>query len=148
VQRALARLLARLPLGGGALAHRRRGLRLGFRAGARVGRGLLLLAPPAFGERRRLLFRLLALARLGERRRFGALALGDEARGLCLRVRARVGDAPQLDLGRLALAGKVEGALLVAGARLRDFLGAWHDVLARSLTTRARWSIDVDPLEF
>jgi len=48
-------------------------------------------------------------------------------------------------------AGRERAQLLVQAAsrsRLRDFLGAWHDTLARSLTTRARWSIDVDPLEF
>jgi primosomal protein N' (replication factor Y) len=48
-------------------------------------------------------------------------------------------------------AGRERAQLLVQAAsrqRLRDFLGAWHDALAHSLTTRARWSIDVDPLEF
>jgi len=48
-------------------------------------------------------------------------------------------------------AGRERAQLLVqAGSRqrLRDFLGAWHDALARSPATRARWSIDVDPLEF
>ena len=48
-------------------------------------------------------------------------------------------------------AGRERAQLLVQAAsrqHLRDFLGAWHDALARSLTTRARWSIDVDPLEF
>ncbi len=88
VQRALARLLARLLLGGGALAHRRRGLRFGFRAGAGVARRLLLLAPPALGERGGLLLRLLALACLGERRGLGALALGDQPQGLGLGLRA------------------------------------------------------------
>jgi primosomal protein N' (replication factor Y) len=48
-------------------------------------------------------------------------------------------------------AGRERAQLLVQSAsrqRLRDFLGAWHDALAHSLATRARWSIDVDPLEF
>jgi primosomal protein N' (replication factor Y) len=48
-------------------------------------------------------------------------------------------------------AGRERAQLLVQAAsrqRLRDFLGAWRDSLAHSLTTRARWSIDVDPLEF
>jgi len=48
-------------------------------------------------------------------------------------------------------AGRERAQLLVQATsrqRLRDFLGAWHDALARSPTTRARWSIDVDPLEF
>jgi primosomal protein N' (replication factor Y) len=48
-------------------------------------------------------------------------------------------------------AGRERAQLLVQSAsrgRLRDFLSAWHDTLTRSLSTRARWSIDVDPLEF
>jgi len=48
-------------------------------------------------------------------------------------------------------AGRERAQLLVQAAsrqRLRDFLGVWRDSLAHSLTTPARWSIDVDPLEF
>jgi primosomal protein N' (replication factor Y) len=48
-------------------------------------------------------------------------------------------------------AGRERAQLLVQSAsrgRLREFLGAWRDALASSLSTRARWSIDVDPLEF
>jgi primosomal protein N' len=33
-------------------------------------------------------------------------------------------------------------------SRLREFLGVWHAALERSRTTRARWSLDVDPLDF
>ena len=32
--------------------------------------------------------------------------------------------------------------------RLREFLGAWREELAASAVTRARWTLDVDPLEF
>jgi primosomal protein N' (replication factor Y) len=48
-------------------------------------------------------------------------------------------------------AGRERAQLLVQSAsrsRLREFLGSWRDALASALTTRARWSIDVDPLEF
>ena len=48
-------------------------------------------------------------------------------------------------------AGRERAQLLVQAAsrqRLRDFLGAWRNALAHTVTTRARWSIDVDPLEF
>ncbi|MGH8622979.1 MAG: replication restart helicase PriA, partial [Burkholderiales bacterium] len=48
-------------------------------------------------------------------------------------------------------AGRERAQLLVQSAsrsRLRGFLEAWHDALASSVSTRARWSIDVDPLEF
>jgi len=48
-------------------------------------------------------------------------------------------------------AGRERAQLLVQSAsrgRLRAFLGTWREALASSLVTRARWSIDVDPLEF
>jgi primosomal protein N' (replication factor Y) len=48
-------------------------------------------------------------------------------------------------------AGRERAQLLVQSAsrsRLRNFLDAWHNALASSAPTRARWSIDVDPLEF
>ena len=48
-------------------------------------------------------------------------------------------------------AGHERAQLLVqssARERLREFLGAWHDALANSRVTRARWTLDVDPLEF
>jgi primosomal protein N' (replication factor Y) len=48
-------------------------------------------------------------------------------------------------------AGRERAQLLVQStsrSRLRDFLDAWHNTLASSAPTRARWSIDVDPLEF
>src|SRR6185436_17367769 len=97
---------------------------LRFRAGAGVARRLLFLAPPAFGQRRGLLLRLFALARLGERRGLGALALGDQPRRLGFGFRASMRDAAQLDLGGLALAREVQRPLLVIRPRRRDFLGA------------------------
>jgi len=48
-------------------------------------------------------------------------------------------------------AGRERAQLLVQStsrARLREFLDAWRDTLATSISTRARWAIDVDPLEF
>jgi len=48
-------------------------------------------------------------------------------------------------------AGRERAQLLIQSAsrsRLRDFLDAWANALASSAPTRARWSIDVDPLEF
>jgi primosomal protein N' (replication factor Y) len=48
-------------------------------------------------------------------------------------------------------AGRERAQLLVQSAsrrRLREFLDAWRDTLASSVSTRARWAIDVDPLEF
>jgi len=32
--------------------------------------------------------------------------------------------------------------------RLRDFLSAWYSALTRMRVTRARWALDVDPIEF
>jgi primosomal protein N' len=32
--------------------------------------------------------------------------------------------------------------------RLREFLSAWRAALADAGATRARWTIDVDPLDF
>lgn len=48
-------------------------------------------------------------------------------------------------------AGRERAQLLVQSdsrARLQQFLGAWHGELTRARATRARWSLDVDPLEF
>jgi primosomal protein N' (replication factor Y) len=48
-------------------------------------------------------------------------------------------------------AGHERAQLLVqsnARERLREFLGAWRIALANSGATPARWSLDVDPLEF
>jgi primosomal protein N' (replication factor Y) (superfamily II helicase) len=48
-------------------------------------------------------------------------------------------------------AGRERAQLLVQSAsrgRLREFLDAWTNALASPAPTRARWSIDVDPLEF
>jgi primosomal protein N' (replication factor Y) len=48
-------------------------------------------------------------------------------------------------------AGHERAQLLVQAQereRLRDFLGAWHTALANTRVTPARWTLDVDPLEF
>jgi primosomal protein N' (replication factor Y) len=48
-------------------------------------------------------------------------------------------------------AGRERAQLLVQSdsrQRLRDFLGAWHSALVQARVTPARWSLDVDPLEF
>jgi primosomal protein N' (replication factor Y) len=49
------------------------------------------------------------------------------------------------------LAGRERAQLLVQSdsrARLQNFLCAWHEKLAAETSSRARWSLDVDPLEF
>jgi primosomal protein N' (replication factor Y) len=48
-------------------------------------------------------------------------------------------------------AGRERAHLLVQAAtrvKLRDFLKAWRPLLAAKTSTAARWSLDVDPLEF
>ena len=48
-------------------------------------------------------------------------------------------------------AGHERAQLLVQSAereRLREFLAAWHETLANSRVSPARWALDVDPLEF
>jgi primosomal protein N' (replication factor Y) (superfamily II helicase) len=48
-------------------------------------------------------------------------------------------------------AGRERAQLLVQSAsrsRLRDFLAAWRSALAETGVTRARWMLDIDPLEF
>jgi primosomal protein N' (replication factor Y) len=52
--------------------------------------------------------------------------------------------------GMMRRAGRERAQLLVqcaSRARLREFLGHWRQALA-SRSTRARWSLDVDPLDF
>ena len=49
------------------------------------------------------------------------------------------------------VAGRERAQLLVQSAsrrRLQDYLAAWQEALARERSSRARWSLDVDPLEF
>lgn len=49
------------------------------------------------------------------------------------------------------LAGRERAQLLVQSAsrtRLQQFLSAWHARLSEKRSARARWSLDVDPLEF
>ncbi|MFN7086471.1 MAG: primosomal protein N' [Burkholderiales bacterium] len=51
----------------------------------------------------------------------------------------------------MRLAGRERAQLLVQSdsrAALQAFLGAWHTALATDPPGRARWSLDVDPLEF
>jgi primosomal protein N' (replication factor Y) len=53
--------------------------------------------------------------------------------------------------GMVRLAGRERAQLLVQAetrVRLQSFLAAWHARLAAEPSTRARWSLDVDPLEF
>jgi primosomal protein N' (replication factor Y) len=48
-------------------------------------------------------------------------------------------------------AGRERAQLLVqadARPRLQQFMKAWHGLLAAQRSTPARWSLDVDPLEF
>jgi primosomal protein N' (replication factor Y) len=49
------------------------------------------------------------------------------------------------------VAGRERAQLLVQSdsrRRLQDFLAAWQEQLAQERSSRARWSLDVDPLEF
>ena len=49
------------------------------------------------------------------------------------------------------VAGRERAQLLVQSAsraRLQQFLSIWHARLSEERITRARWSLDVDPLEF
>src|SRR5882762_4647940 len=121
---ALARRAPRQLFGRRALAHRRGRLDLRLGSLARVLRGFFLLLAAALGQRRGLFLRFLARFRLGGRLRFGALALGDHARRLRLGLGARIGDAPQLDFRRLALARQIQPALLLAQLCLRRLAGA------------------------
>ena len=53
--------------------------------------------------------------------------------------------------GMVRRAGRERAQLLVQSAsrsRLRDFLGKWYERLSSAPSTRARWSLDVDPVEF
>ena len=48
-------------------------------------------------------------------------------------------------------AGRERAQLLVQSSsrsQLHDFLGAWRSALAEAGVTRARWMLDIDPLEF
>jgi primosomal protein N' (replication factor Y) len=48
-------------------------------------------------------------------------------------------------------AGRERAQLLVQSTsrqRLRAFVASWHGVLSQARATRARWSLDVDPLDF
>ncbi|MBM3357306.1 MAG: primosomal protein N' [Betaproteobacteria bacterium] len=69
--------------------------------------------------------------------------------GAKLQPRVTLYDAVPAAMPRRA--GRERAQLLVqsdARARLQQFLVAWHDALSRASSTRARWSLDVDPLEF
>lgn len=53
--------------------------------------------------------------------------------------------------GMMRLAGRERAQLLVQSSsrnRLQRFLAAWRDALSEKKASAARWSIDVDPLEF
>jgi primosomal protein N' (replication factor Y) len=53
--------------------------------------------------------------------------------------------------GMVRRAGRERAQLLVQAAsrsRLREFLGKWYERLSAAPSTRARWSLDVDPVEF
>ncbi len=53
--------------------------------------------------------------------------------------------------GMMRLAGRERAQLLVQSGsrnRLQKFLAAWRDALSEKRASAARWSIDVDPLEF
>ncbi|MDH4293878.1 MAG: primosomal protein N', partial [Betaproteobacteria bacterium] len=111
-----------------------------------------------------------ARAQLAERRQAGfppyvyQALLRAEARGLdtALQFLAQaVRAARKLDSGitiyepvpanMMRKAGRERAQLLVQSrsrAELRSFLNAWHPLLAGTKSTAARWSLDVDPLDF
>ena len=70
-------------------------------------------------------------------------------RGKALGARVTIYDPVPAALPRRA--GRERAQLLVQSAsrtELRRFLAAWRDALGQSRATRARWALDVDPLEF
>ncbi len=127
-------------------------------------------AHPLYDALRRQDYRAFAEAALGERRQAGfppfvhqallraeapelgtALEFLDEAarRGKSIDDRVSVYDAVPAAMPRRA--GLERAQLLVQSASrpaLREFLGAWQSQLAAPRSARARWSLDVDPLEF
>jgi primosomal protein N' (replication factor Y) len=70
-------------------------------------------------------------------------------RGRALDDRVNIYDPVPASMARRA--GRERGQLLVQSvsrSALREFLGAWQDALAAGRSSRARWSLDVDPLAF
>ncbi len=70
-------------------------------------------------------------------------------RGRAITARVTLYDPVPAAMARRA--GRERAQLLVQSASrpaLRDFLGEWQEALAGERATRARWSLDVDPLEF
>ncbi|MGQ0751042.1 MAG: primosomal protein N' [Betaproteobacteria bacterium] len=76
--------------------------------------------------------------------------LADAVRaGRALSPKVQIYDPVPATLARVA--GRERAQLLVQSAsrrRLQDFLAAWQKALAQERSNRARWSLDVDPLEF
>jgi primosomal protein N' (replication factor Y) len=128
-------------------------------------------AHPLYTALRRQDYRAFAESGLAERRQAGfppfvhQALLRAEARQLATAIefldeatrRGRALDAPGVSIydpvpAALPRRSGVERAqLLVQSASrpaLREFLGAWQAVLAASGSARARWTLDVDPLEF
>ncbi|HKA39706.1 MAG TPA: primosomal protein N', partial [Burkholderiales bacterium] len=125
---------------------------------------------PLYAALRRQDYRAFADATLAERRQAGfppavhqallraeaprlATALeflaGAARRGEALGARVTIYDPVPAALARRA--GRERAQLLVQSgsrAELRRFLAAWRDALGQLRVTRARWALDVDPLEF
>lgn len=92
-----------------------------------------------------------ALLRAEAPRLAAALEFLDEAarRGRRLAPQVTIYDPVPAAMPRRA--GRERAQLLVQSesrARLQQFLSAWHDQLVQARSSRARWSLDVDPLEF
>lgn len=80
-----------------------------------------------------------ALAFLGEAARIGGL------------LSEHVVIYDPVPAGMMRRAGRERAQLLVQAAsrkRLQEFLSAWYERLAAAPAARARWSLDVDPVEF
>jgi primosomal protein N' (replication factor Y) len=76
--------------------------------------------------------------------------LADAARiGRALSAKVQIYEPVPAAMAKLA--GRERAQLLVqSGSRrtLQDFLAAWQTELAQERASRARWSLDIDPLEF
>lgn len=92
-----------------------------------------------------------ALLRAEAPRLAAALAFLDQAARCARALDAGIALYDPVPAAMPRRAGRERAQLLVQCAsrpRLRDFLGAWHEALAAIRAPRARWSLDVDPIDF
>lgn len=92
-----------------------------------------------------------ALLRAEARELKTALQFLDHAAHTAQRVDAEITVFDPVPAHMMRKAGRERAHLLVQSssrARLRRFLNDWHPLLATGSSSAARWSLDVDPLEF